>query len=100
MEAIAFERDIDEYEINMGEIDTILSGQRRVSVVLSSTSANKRKPGMFSTRSLVLLKYKIDVREQQLIAGRVCSINAMKGLKYQGEEFFTYFCGYFAGYGD
>lgn len=35
MEAIAFERDIDEYEIHIAVINTILSGQRRVSVVLS-----------------------------------------------------------------
>lgn len=63
MEAIAFERDIDEYEIHIGIIDTMLSGQRGVSVVLSSTSANKRKLGIFSTRSFVLLKYKINVRE-------------------------------------
>lgn len=43
MEAITFERDIDEYESHIAVIDSILSGERRISVVLSSTSANKRK---------------------------------------------------------
>lgn len=37
MEAIAFERDIDEYEVHIGVIGSMLSGQRGVSVVLSST---------------------------------------------------------------
>lgn len=52
---MAFERDIDQYVIQIGIIDATLSGERGTSVTLSATSANE---------SLVRLKCKIDVEEQ------------------------------------
>lgn len=62
MKAVAFERDTDEYEIQIGVIDATLSAGRD-SAVLSSASANNRKLDLCSTRSVVWLKYKTDVRE-------------------------------------